>query len=94
MKEGGGGDHLSVGVRYPGGKFDRPISKNIFLTPGKTPVLMCVRTGYGTGNGGFMIQNFVLPTLKFSKLKLLKFNSRWNLYSEVVNSTHNFCTSL
>jgi hypothetical protein len=39
LKEGGGGDHLSVGVRYPGGKFDRPISKNIFLAPGKALVL-------------------------------------------------------
>jgi hypothetical protein len=35
IKEGGGGDHLSVGVRYPDGKFDRPISKNIFLSPGE-----------------------------------------------------------
>ena len=35
IKEGEGGDHLSVGVRYPDGKFDRPISKNIFLSPGK-----------------------------------------------------------
>ena len=34
MKEGSGGDHLSIGVRYPGGKFDRPVSKNIFLGPG------------------------------------------------------------
>ena len=38
MKEGGGGDHLSVGVRYPDGKFDRPISKDVFLTPGRTTV--------------------------------------------------------
>ena len=36
MKEGGGGDHLSVGVRFPDGQFDRPISKNIFLLSGKS----------------------------------------------------------
>ena len=38
MKEGGGGDHVSVGVRYPGGKLDRPISNNIFQEPGKAVV--------------------------------------------------------
>ena len=42
MKEGGGGDHLSVGVRYPGGKLERPITANIYLEPGK--VLLLTRT--------------------------------------------------
>ena len=44
MKEGGGGDHVSVGVRYPGGKLDRPISNNIFQEPGKTFVNKWVET--------------------------------------------------
>ena len=35
MKEGTGGDDLSVGVQIPGGELDLPISKNLFLVPGK-----------------------------------------------------------
>ena len=35
MKEGSGGDDLSVGVRLPDGKFELPISSNLFLVPGK-----------------------------------------------------------
>jgi hypothetical protein len=42
MKEGGGGDHLSIGVRYPDGKFDRPITNNIFLSPGESTI-MCIK---------------------------------------------------
>jgi len=34
MKEGSGGDDLSIGVRLPDGKFDLPISSNLFLVPG------------------------------------------------------------
>ena len=34
MKEGGGGDHVSVGVRKPRSKSIRPVSKrNIFVKP-------------------------------------------------------------
>lgn len=35
QKEGGGGDHLSVGVRYPDKSYDRPMTKNIFLSAGE-----------------------------------------------------------
>lgn len=35
MKEGSGGDDLSVGVRLPDGNFELPISSNLFLVPGK-----------------------------------------------------------
>ena len=34
MKEGSGGDDLSVGVRIPDGNFELPISSNLFLVPG------------------------------------------------------------
>ena len=34
MKEGGGGDHVSVGVTVPGTRGIRPISKrDIYVTP-------------------------------------------------------------
>ena len=34
MKEGGGGDHLSVGVKLPGSKRITPVSrKNVYLKP-------------------------------------------------------------
>ncbi|XP_065661641.1 uncharacterized protein LOC100198409 isoform X1 [Hydra vulgaris] len=36
MKEGTGGDDLSVGVQLPGGELDLPISKNLYLVPGDT----------------------------------------------------------
>ncbi|XP_066918983.1 uncharacterized protein [Clytia hemisphaerica] len=36
MKEGSGGDDLSVGVRLPDGKFELPISSNLFLVPGES----------------------------------------------------------
>ena len=37
MVDAGGPDHLSVGVRIPGGRLERPISnKNVYATrPGK-----------------------------------------------------------
>ena len=34
MKEGGGGDHISVGVKLPSGTFQRPISQeDIYIRP-------------------------------------------------------------
>lgn len=34
MIDAGGPDHLSVGVRIPGGRFERPISRNnLYITP-------------------------------------------------------------
>ena len=36
MKEGTGGDDLSVGVKLPNGEFDLPISSNLHLIPGDT----------------------------------------------------------
>ena len=45
MKEGGGGDHLSIGVSYPDGKYDRPISKNLFLSPGENATMSLESTG-------------------------------------------------
>ena len=36
MKEGAGGDDLSVGVRLPHGEFDLPISKGLYLVPGES----------------------------------------------------------
>ena len=34
MKEGGGGDHISVGVKLPSGVLQRPISKEVvYITP-------------------------------------------------------------
>jgi hypothetical protein len=44
MKEGGGGDHLSVGVRKPRSRRITPVSrKNVYLRPpGKQIVLLAV----------------------------------------------------
>ena len=38
MKEGGGGDHISVGVKLPSGVLQRPISKEVVYIkpPGNT----------------------------------------------------------
>ena len=34
MKEGGGGDHITVGVKFPSGTLQRPISQeDIYITP-------------------------------------------------------------
>ena len=34
VKEGGGGDHVSVGVRLPNKKYERPIqNKDLFIGP-------------------------------------------------------------
>ena len=34
MKEGGGGDHIAVGVKLPSGTFQRPISQeDIYIRP-------------------------------------------------------------
>ena len=34
VKEGGGGDHISVGVKLPNGKMERPIQNtNLFVGP-------------------------------------------------------------
>ena len=34
MVDAGGPDHLSVGVKIPGGRFERPISdKNLYIIP-------------------------------------------------------------
>lgn len=34
VKEGGGGDHISVGVKLPDGKMERPIQNaNLFVGP-------------------------------------------------------------
>ena len=40
MIDAGGPDHLSVGVRLPGGRFQRPISRNnlYIIPPGKLHV--------------------------------------------------------
>ena len=34
MKEGTGGDNLSIGVRYPDGTTESPILNNLYLIPG------------------------------------------------------------
>ena len=34
MKEGTGGDNLSIGVRFPDGKPELPIFNNLYLIPG------------------------------------------------------------
>ena len=42
MKEGGGGDHVSVGVKKPRSRRIRPISKrDIFIRP---PSMMIIKT--------------------------------------------------
>ena len=56
MKEGGGGDHLSIGVRYPDGKFDRPITNNIFLSPGESTI-MCIKNEFTLCNKMLMCSN-------------------------------------
>ena len=45
MKEGGGGDHVSVGVRKPRSKSIRPVSKrDIFVRP-PSKRIRCILTG-------------------------------------------------
>ena len=45
MKEGGGGDHVSVGVRKPRSKRIRPVSKrDIFVRP-PSKRIRCILTG-------------------------------------------------
>ena len=39
MKEGTGGDNLSIGVRFPDGKTEMPIFNNLYLIPGKTSII-------------------------------------------------------
>ena len=33
LKEGSGDDYLSVGVKLPSGTVEKPIEKNIYITP-------------------------------------------------------------
>ena len=33
VKEGGGGDHLSIGVKLPSGVEEKPLTKNIYTKP-------------------------------------------------------------
>ena len=41
MKEGGGGDHLSVGVRKPGSRRITPVSRgNVYLKPPSKEVIL------------------------------------------------------
>ena len=44
MKEGGGGDHISVGVKLPSGVLQRPISNNdVYIKPPGTALrLVCL----------------------------------------------------
>ena len=43
MKEGGGGDHVSVGVRKPRSRRIRPISKkNIFIRPPRKQIIIYI----------------------------------------------------
>ena len=39
LKEGGGGDHLSIGVKLPSGVEEKPIVNNIYIKP---PVGKCL----------------------------------------------------
>ncbi len=44
LKEGGGGDHIAVGVKLPSGAFQRPISQeDVYIRP---PGMMEVDAGY------------------------------------------------
>ena len=43
MKEGTGGDNLSIGMRYPDGKTELPIVNNLYLIPGMN-FMLCYNT--------------------------------------------------
>jgi hypothetical protein len=41
VKEGGGGDHVSVGVKLPNKKMERPIQNaNLFIGPNGKPLAL------------------------------------------------------
>ena len=46
VKEGAGGDHISVGVKLPNKKMERPIqSANLFIGPNGKPMTLFAGTG-------------------------------------------------
>ena len=75
MKEGAGGDDLSIGVKLPNGEFDLPISKNLYLVPGITLVNSgAFRTQWNIYDGAFFAQiinvfySFTLMVRKFHRV--------------------------
>ena len=42
LKEGGGGDHLSVAVRLPSGPEEKPLVNNLYITPPGGKYMDCI----------------------------------------------------
>ena len=81
LKEGGGGDHLSIGVKLPSGVEEKPIVNNIYIKPpvGKLPVFFSFKV--------FLLFRFktrIFLSLRIFREKRSKFSNHANLvYADV-----------